>query len=86
VAQKLPQPLLAASKKGFSLPLREWFKDGAFTERLNSLEKIPFLSKKIIHEIISSNKSGIEDYGNFIWMLIVLNKTINSNILETVEN
>jgi len=85
IGQKLPQPLLAASKKGFSLPLREWFKGDAFTEKLNSLESIPFLNKEIIREIIGINKSGIKDLGNFIWMLFMLKRTINSNIYEGVE-
>lgn len=77
IAQKLPQMLLTAPKKGFGPPLREWFKGDSFTEKLNSIETIPFLNNKTISEIIQANKSGKKDYGNFIWMLIILSKKLN---------
>jgi len=76
IGNKLPKPLLMAPKKGFGPPLREWFKGNSFTEKLNSLETTPFLNNKIIREIIQMNKSGKNDYGNFIWMLLILNKKI----------
>jgi asparagine synthase (glutamine-hydrolysing) len=77
IAQKLPQTLLTAPKKGFGPPLREWFKGDSFTEKLNNLETTPFFNNKTISEIIQANKSGKKDYGNFIWMLIILSKKLN---------
>jgi asparagine synthase (glutamine-hydrolysing) len=78
IAQKLPQTLLTAPKKGFGPPLREWFKGDSFTEKLNSLETIPFLNNKTISEIIQANKSAKKDYGNFIWMLAILNNQLTA--------
>jgi asparagine synthase (glutamine-hydrolysing) len=74
IAQKLPKALLSAPKKGFGPPLREWFKDDSFEKKLNGLQSI-FLDKEIIREIVNMNKSGSKDYGNFIWMLFVLNES-----------
>jgi len=79
IGKKLPAPLLSAPKKGFGIPLREWFKGDSFTERLNDLEAMPFLNDEIVREIIQNNKSGKKDYGNFIWMLFILNKTFEKN-------
>ncbi|MEO6838633.1 MAG: asparagine synthase-related protein, partial [Ginsengibacter sp.] len=75
VGKILPKDLLTAPKKGFRVPLREWFKGVSFTEKLNNLENtIPFLNNKILREITEMNNTGKKDYGNFIWMLFVLNK------------
>jgi asparagine synthase (glutamine-hydrolysing) len=79
LGNKLPDVLLAAPKKGFGPPLREWFKGDTFVEKLNSLTTIPFLNNKITREIIQKNKSGQKDYGNFIWMLIILNSKLHEN-------
>jgi hypothetical protein len=55
--------------------LREWFKGPSFTGKLKNLENtIPFLNNKILREITEMNNTGKKDYGNFIWMLFVLNK------------
>lgn len=77
IGQKLPAPILNASKKGFRIPLREWFKDDFFTKRLSGLsDTLPFLDNKILLQINKMNKSGEKDYGNFIWMLFVLNESL----------
>ena len=79
IAKKLPDALLNAAKKGFRVPLREWFKDEGFTSELNELIKTnTFSSKEILQEIIDLNKAGKKDYGNFIWGCLVLSKILNS--------
>jgi len=71
----LPKSLLNAPKKGFNVPLREWFKGSSFKDRLNDLENtLPYLNKKLLTQIAQVNKGGKNDYGNFIWMLFILNK------------
>ena len=51
----------------------------ALKESLNNLGKtLPFLNNEIIREITRMNKSGEKDFGNFIWMLFILQKTIES--------
>ena len=71
--KKLPPSLLRAPKRGFSVPLREWFKEKTFEEKLRSLESSDFgLDKNCLKKIVEDNNSGKEDYGNLIWMLFVL--------------
>lgn len=80
IGLKLPQPILSSPKKGFRIPLREWFKDDSFLDKLNDLEKtIPFLNKEIIRKITLANNKGEKDLGNFIWMLFILKKQIAYN-------
>ncbi|MBL4715702.1 MAG: asparagine synthase (glutamine-hydrolyzing) [Bacteroidetes bacterium] len=81
IGKQLPKSILNAPKKGFGVPLREWFKDKEFESRLSDLSKADFgLNGKVIDEIVQDNREGKRDYGNFIWMLFVLKEwTLNSN-------
>jgi len=75
IGNKLPEALLQAPKKGFSVPLREWFKGDSFTDYLNKLEfSTPYLNRSIVQDITEMNRTGKRDYGDFIWMLLVCNK------------
>lgn len=76
LGRRLPKPLLIAPKKGFGPPLREWFKDNSFNKKLENLKEIPHLNTEVIQTIIDKNKTRKKDYGNFIWMLIILNKNL----------
>ena len=77
IGKKLPEAILTAPKKGFGVPLREWFKEDHFSDRLNSLENsLPFLNKSILEEIVLANKKSEGDYGSFIWMLFVLKENL----------
>lgn len=78
IGKKLPPAILTAPKRGFGVPLREWFKEKSFEKSLNELKNIPHLNDRIINQIIEDNKSGKSDYGNFIWMLTILNKTLTN--------
>ncbi|HVG40841.1 MAG TPA: asparagine synthase (glutamine-hydrolyzing) [Chitinophagaceae bacterium] len=80
IGPKLPQPILNAPKRGFAVPLREWFKEDSFGERLNNLGKaMPFFNQQIIRKIIQENKVGKKDFGNFIWLLLVLERCVETN-------
>lgn len=79
VANKLlPQELLNAPKKGFSVPLRDWFRE----DDLNSTIKNILLDKKDnpaykterLSTLIDQNKEGTSDSGNFIWSILILKK------------
>lgn len=72
IGKTLPQNLLKAPKKGFGVPLREWFKANSFEPVLEELCKNNFLNSKVIASIIHENKRGFKDNGNFIWSLFVL--------------
>jgi len=75
IGKKLPRNLLRAPKHGFVVPLWEWFKRDSFFSFTKSLYKEDFgLNSDVIKVIIEKNKRGEMDYGNFIWMLIILKK------------
>jgi asparagine synthase (glutamine-hydrolysing) len=81
VGRRLPKGILKAPKKGFSVPLRYWFKNDSFKKRLQDLEKdMAFLSKNKMETILKKNITGREDDGNFIWKLFVLSKTITASV------
>jgi len=74
----LPEALLKAPKKGFAVPLREWFKEGSFDARLEQIVAgFEPQQRSVLKELIADNRNGIRDYGNFIWMLFVLQKIQN---------
>ena len=76
--RRLPPAVLKAPKKPFSVPLREWFKQRDFEERLDELQEADFgLDRVVIKNIVDANRSGREDYGNFIWRLFVLKKCLS---------
>ena len=74
----LPGDLLKARKKGFSIPIREWFKEKSFDNHINELSRLEEvgLNSRIIKEIYEKNKNKQQDSGYFIWMLFVLDKVI----------
>jgi len=79
VGRRLPPSLLSAPKKAFSVPLREWFKHEDFNDRLAGLAKHDFgLNNQVIRDLISDNRDGQNDYGDFIWRLFVLKKWIHA--------
>jgi asparagine synthase (glutamine-hydrolysing) len=75
IGKQLPQDLLKASKKGFSVPIREWFKNRDFDNRLNAICNYSWnLNSDSLRKTIKENTNGKIDNGNFIWMLIVLKR------------
>lgn len=72
IAKKLPSPLLNAPKKGFAVPLREWFKDKHFDTNYSQLLKNNILETGPLNALIDDVKFGRKDYGNFLWMLFLL--------------
>jgi asparagine synthase (glutamine-hydrolysing) len=83
VANKsLPKELLAAPKKGFSVPLRDWFKEDNLNKKIKDIligDDNPAYTLKGIEKLIDENKDGKSDVGNFIWMTIVLKKWLSQN-------
>jgi len=79
IARRLPQSLLKAPKMPFSVPMREWFRQADFNERLRALERQDFgLNSGVIRDIVEANRTGQKDYGDFIWRLFVLNRWMDS--------
>jgi asparagine synthase (glutamine-hydrolysing) len=83
----LPKELLDAPKKGFSVPLRDWFKEVDLNIKIKDLlltknDDSIFFSKEI-EKLINENKDAKSDVGDFIWTVIVLKKCLDSiNLLE----
>lgn len=80
IGKRLPDAILSAPKKGFTIPLTEWFKDSSFSDIQTKLYQTNWsLNNKIIGSIINDNKNGNKDNGTFIWSLIMLKKIIENN-------
>ena len=77
VGRRLPPALFKMPKKGFTIPLREWFKDDIYQEALSNISMARFgLKENVINEVIEENRSGKRDFGNFIWMLLLLDRWV----------
>ena len=78
IGRTLPDTLLNAPKKGFGIPLREWFKSGHFEDKINNNLKAAksILDQETIELIVNENKEGLKDHGSFVWTLMMLNKMI----------
>lgn len=82
VANKsLPKELLKVPKKGFSVPLRDWFKEDNLNNKIRNIliteNDNSIYNSKGIEKLIDQNKHGKSDLGNFIWMVLVLKKWMN---------
>ena len=84
VGRQLPAPLLRASKRGFVVPLRAWFRSGDFTApllgRTGSGATLADwgLSAAAVRDIVGRHRGGEQDYGNLLWMLLVLQRTLQN--------
>ncbi len=78
IGKTLPDSLFKAPKKGFGIPLREWFKEDSFGNRINTnLNEIKtILDKNTVDIIVNENNKGLKDNGNFIWSMMMLNRMI----------
>ncbi|MES2678884.1 MAG: asparagine synthase (glutamine-hydrolyzing) [Bacteroidota bacterium] len=79
IGRQLPLSILSAPKRGFAIPLREWFKDKELSNLLETnLDKVSaILNKDVIAKILRQNNTGEKDNGNFIWTLIQLDRSLN---------
>lgn len=87
VGRKLPKSILNAPKKGFNVPLREWFKDRVFEEKLQTLSRGDWgLENKIVAEIVEETRTGKTDFGNFLWILFVYKQWLeNSKHITSIQ-
>lgn len=72
VARQLPEQIIKAPKRGFGVPLREWFKQDSYLEDLRFSNAGELLSNETIQGIVDGNRKGYSDNGNFLWTLIML--------------
>ena len=74
IGKQLPKQLLKASKKGFGVPLRDWYKEDYKSSTLEMKNIKSICDPKIIQQIIDGNTKGSIDSGNFLWTLILMDK------------
>lgn len=75
---RLPKQYLKAKKKGFRIPIREWVKQSEIQgDLMNLCNSSGIFDNEIVKKIILKNHSGIEDQGNNIWMMILLNRWVS---------
>lgn len=83
IGKNLPASILAAPKKGFAVPLRDWFKNGDFKDlfqnRFQHTKNL--LDRDVLLKIVSENNSGGKDNGNFIWTLLQLEQGLVADCL-----
>lgn len=76
IGRSLPAALLKAPKRGFSVPIGEWFMGSGFDRYVRELtadEGLPY-DKDTMQAIIDSNAAGQRDMGNLLWILILLQR------------
>jgi len=76
IGKSLPQSLHKASKRGFGVPLREWFKDDITMQNIELKMVSPICNEKTIRNIVNENGNGKRDNGNFIWSLLMLEENL----------
>lgn len=74
----LPKELLTASKKGFSVPLRDWFKEDDLNFKVREIllgeNDGALYRSEGVAKLLDENLRGKSDLGNFIWTVLVLKK------------
>ena len=79
VGKRLPRDILQAPKKGFAIPLREWFKGDSFDARLAGIDAGRLgIRTDVTGRVIRDNRAGRNDFGNFIWMLVLLDQWLKN--------
>lgn len=69
----LPAELFSAPKRGFSVPLKRWFRDGELDRELLSLTQIDApIQRGNMLRLIDQHKSGRKNLGEALWRLLVL--------------
>jgi asparagine synthase (glutamine-hydrolysing) len=78
IGKQLPESIMNAPKKGFGIPLREWFKDQSFNTHIekNLSKASTILDAEMVQKIVRQNNSGQKDNGNFIWTMMMLDKSL----------
>jgi asparagine synthase (glutamine-hydrolysing) len=77
IARELPDALLHAPKKGFAVPLGHWFRGDDFIRRTEDLARSnrSGIDGAALAKVVERNRTGQEDLGNLLWLLLVLERT-----------
>jgi len=73
---QLPPELLRAPKRGFNVPMREWFRGGSPVELLQSQAAAGMLDAAVdraaLGRVIDDHREGRADHGNMLWIMLQL--------------
>jgi asparagine synthase (glutamine-hydrolysing) len=77
LATELPHEIRNAPKRGFTVPLKTWFRgdlDAFAREVLASpdVERRGFFDRSAVEEMLGRHRSGTDDLGTEVWVLLVL--------------
>ncbi len=75
VARRLPPSLLQAPKRGFGVPLGDWFRGDSFDRYARTLldaNATHGLDTDVVGDVLARNEARKENVGNFLWILVVL--------------
>lgn len=79
--RRLPNSVLNGEKKSFRVPLRDWFRKREFEDKLQALKSADFgLDRGVIAKIVSANTAGEQDHGDFIWRLLVAQRSLRQAV------
>ena len=87
VAGDLPTEILQARKRGFSVPLAQWWRGEAREQiragivPLHSALK-PFLNENIAMQLLDEHQAGRENHAQRLWNLWVLNEWARTFLQE----
>lgn len=77
---RLPAELWTARKRGFTVPLSRWFAGDLAEQYVRTLTPLADMgmSQQWLESLLKDNRDGTAQMGNFMWMLLVLNKWIET--------
>ena len=77
---RLPEVIVQRQKKGFEVPLREWFKGREFDQALDLDFSSSGLNMALIKQLITENKSGKADHGKLLWRLVIFHTWLEQQV------
>jgi asparagine synthase (glutamine-hydrolysing) len=81
VGKLLPRALLSAPKRGFAVPIGEWFRNEGFARHAKTLgheDGLPF-DPQVLRELIEENAGRRENHGNLLWIVMVARRFCREN-------
>ncbi len=76
LSERLPPALLKARKRGFNVPMDDWFRDrgpvGLLAERLQAGALDALVDERTLRRMIRQHQEGREDHGAQLWNVLQL--------------
>jgi len=74
---RLPPPLVAGRKRGFGVPLSDWFRGPLESTSLELLQDGRFEQRRLLRagaaaDLLARHRAGREDWSAYLWLLLIL--------------